>query len=689
MALAVFSACQNPSGDVFSSSLMAEGEAAVDVSDYAGARRIEALGKQQSADSVEWYAFEVLAAKRHFMAMQTDSFCRSIDLLRRFVAKSDGHDDPRVVRLAIECEMQQGVFENKMAGRMDSALLHYQRADALISSQMDDIDKSDRLFARSSSAKSQLASRLIVNLMNTADAHKQGGHYDESIDNYLKALSTADEYGQSDRLQVPVNLGIAAAYTAMGNFEESRRWWEKAGRMRSEMTRFDQFNYLNNRGSDYFLQRDYDASLRLFLELDSLLAAHPDMHFERMFCHINLSDVYIHLGKCDLARPLLDEVEPFFRSEDQMIPLYYAGTQRIELALCDNDLAQAKAVSDASQTPSWMIPEQLLLRLEVLLKLYERRGDWKDYSMALRQYGQLSDSIADQKTQLRISSAIKTYEHEREMLVKQQQLEEKDFAIILSTVLFAAALVVIMLLVWLILQSRRTRRLKEMAMQSRLTSLRMASVRNRITPHFICNALANEMNSQSAGNEARLDTLVELLHRGMEMTGTAENTLAEELEFVSYYCSIESRTVGPDFRFVTDMAPDVDANRVYLPAMTIQIIVENSIRHGLKPKPVYEGSLRTVCVSARQAEGGTLIEVTDNGVGFSPDTLNRRHTGLAVITQTIEMLNVQQQNLTGTPLDASGQISLSYGNIGSDDAPQGARSTLFLPHNFCYTLRNQ
>ena len=62
---------------------------------------------------------------------------------------------------------------------------------------------------------------------------------------------------------------------------------------------------------------------------------------------------------------------------------------------------------------------------------------------------------------------------------------------------------------------------------------------------------------------------MQLLHRGVELTGAEQTSLADELRFIAFYCNIESRSVGPDFCYQTQIAPNVDTELVMLPSMSV------------------------------------------------------------------------------------------------------------------------
>lgn len=635
------------------------------------ARQLIAQAKRQAEDSTQYYQYVALEAKMHFGNMQPDSFVACNRLLHSYLQRQlvkGKHNNDATRMLQIEDELQQGVYESKMTGRAAEALSHYHRALTL--SRQRGCDDS----------------KILLILTNIADANKMLGRYDQSVRYYRMALLLGDSTGMSNDTRINIDVGIASAYTAMGSFAKSQAWWEKAAKELPQMGPADRFSYYNNRGNDLFLQGRYAESLQYFLTVDSITGSQPGHQWEHMFGRVNLSDVYIKLQQPQKARQLIAETQPYFTQQQIPIVLYYLDTQRIELAMNDGQLAEAQRLARESGMPEWVIPEQKLLRQKVLLELHEKTGNWFDYAQTLKDYNQLHDSIASDKHKMQFSEALMHYEHDRQMLVKQRELEEMNlsFRWALALLVFAAAMIALLLVINV--YKRRERKLKEQAMRNRITGLRMEAVRNRITPHFISNALTAEMVAQMDGNEVDLDPLVQLLHRGIEMTGTETTTLADELEFIEFYCGIESRSVGPDFRYQAQIAPDVDPQRVQLPAMALQILVENALKHGLKAKQPQPGKQRTVTVSATRKEQGTLIEVTDNGVGLPEDRHNKDHTGLKVVRQTMALLNEQQAERLKHPTEEQ-LMAFSLDNCQHPDGDSGCRATLYLPQDYAYALQ--
>jgi two-component system LytT family sensor kinase len=94
--------------------------------------------------------------------------------------------------------------------------------------------------------------------------------------------------------------------------------------------------------------------------------------------------------------------------------------------------------------------------------------------------------------------------------------------------------------------------------------------------------------------------------------------LREELSFVDDYLDIEVARSGSD-KLAIFKEIDEDTLEAFVPAMLLQPIVENSIKHGLAPK-VEGGEIRIRTVLE---QGHLVIEVRDNGIGMSEGRLAR------------------------------------------------------------------
>lgn len=211
-----------------------------------------------------------------------------------------------------------------------------------------------------------------------------------------------------------------------------------------------------------------------------------------------------------------------------------------------------------------------------------------------------------------------------------------------NTILIGLGSVFILIALSVILFLMNLRKRHEIEYQqqlSRIHLLRLQNIRNRISPHFIFNVLNREISS-GIGKTKRQEMagLVDFLRRSLEITEQISVTLAEELDFVRNYLKIEQAGLGDDFHVEWNIPDMTDLNRWKIPAMIIQIPVENALKHALRPK---EGQ-KQLTITVFEQGNFLNIEILDNGDGYHPENIVTTHgtgTGLKVLYQTVQMLN--------------------------------------------------
>ena len=173
----------------------------------------------------------------------------------------------------------------------------------------------------------------------------------------------------------------------------------------------------------------------------------------------------------------------------------------------------------------------------------------------------------------------------------------------------------------------RERRAAEL--EARLTSAKLQALRMQINPHFLFNTLNSiavlvYVNPRAA--DEMLGDLSELLRRSLDSMEEQEIPLAQELEFIGAYMSIEQKRFGERLR-VEQSVPD-ELMKALVPALMLQPLVENAIRHGIEPRR----GPGLVSIEAKQEAKHLHLIVRDNGRGLppgDPDNSGRRGIGLA------------------------------------------------------------
>jgi two-component system sensor histidine kinase LytS len=103
------------------------------------------------------------------------------------------------------------------------------------------------------------------------------------------------------------------------------------------------------------------------------------------------------------------------------------------------------------------------------------------------------------------------------------------------------------------------------------------------------------------------------LRQNLTATTVSVTTLEQELRHVKAYLSIEETRFIDRLEVIYDI--DEDALLEKIPPLTLQPIVENAVKHGIKDKE--QDCLITITIQKRDAM--TMVKVEDNGQGMSKE----------------------------------------------------------------------
>ena len=149
-----------------------------------------------------------------------------------------------------------------------------------------------------------------------------------------------------------------------------------------------------------------------------------------------------------------------------------------------------------------------------------------------------------------------------------------------------------------------------------LMQARVDALISQINPHFLFNTLNTVSSLIRFDPDTARNVLLKLsniLRRRLRVQAHFL-PLQQELEFIDDYLAIEVVRFGSDkLRVCKQIDPETFG--MTIPSMILQPMVENSIRHGIGPK--VEGGTITLRTSRR--DGRLVIEVSDDGVGISPE----------------------------------------------------------------------
>ena len=179
--------------------------------------------------------------------------------------------------------------------------------------------------------------------------------------------------------------------------------------------------------------------------------------------------------------------------------------------------------------------------------------------------------------------------------------------------------------------ARRMREAERHANDARLKLLE-----TQLEPHMMFNTLANLralIGVDPARAQAMLDHMIAYLRATLDASRTTTHPLRTEFDRVQDYLELMAIRMGPRLAYSLELPKDL--GELPVPALLLQPLVENSIKHGLEPK--VEGGRIDVC--ARREGPQVVIEVRDSGVGANGHGSGGEGFGLVQIRERLASLH--------------------------------------------------
>lgn len=604
-------------------------------------------GMKSAQDSLAYYEYYIRKAKVYELSTTPDS---SVPIVANTIAFANRQpSSPRRNSLLAFAYNLKAVGLHNFRQNPDEVIRLYKEATVLLAN---------------SDAKDQLP-KVCANL---GDAYIFKSQLPEAAAWYRRALFLVDSLKLPSQENITLYLGLATIYLQLNDFDTSLKYYQQTEKYFSLMSVNMQAYYLNNYGNYYYYTGDYKASLQKFLTLKAFLEKHHKTEtFDMYLCKLNLADVYLNLGDVVRSEKCLEEIEPWFVKNGNDVAIYYVNSIRIGQAVKRGNMAKVKDILQHEKKLDNMEFNLRQIRNRYLRKYYESIGDYRGAYENLRSDAQMDDSLAHNRLNMRASEIMNRFVQDTIRLHHRLEMEHKN-AVVQSanTITVAAVLLVVVIILMFALLFMRSR--KQYAQDKmRIMQLRLASVRNRISPHFVFNVLNGKILKSNEQDANELLDLTKLIRANLDLSCRLDVTLREELDFVERYVHVEKQMVGDDFEFRIDQAKAVDADRVRIPSMFVQILVENAFVHGLKG---WDGH-KSIHIEIDKKEKATSIKVKDNGPGFDIRSVGKKRTGLSVITQTIAIVNERNKS----------KMTFSLSNEQKCGKNVGCVATIVIPDN--------
>ena len=179
----------------------------------------------------------------------------------------------------------------------------------------------------------------------------------------------------------------------------------------------------------------------------------------------------------------------------------------------------------------------------------------------------------------------------------------------------------------------------EESLKRQLAEAQLKTMQAQVEPHFLFNTLASvdyliETAPSTASKMQK--SLIQYLRAALPQMREGSTTLGKEVQLCRSYLEILKFRMEDRLQYSVIVPQGLSSAQ--FPPMMLQSLVENSIRHGLEPKP--EGGSLTI--SADISNGRLRVMVADSGLGFaaagSTSTNGGTGVGLANVRERLAAL---------------------------------------------------
>ena len=166
------------------------------------------------------------------------------------------------------------------------------------------------------------------------------------------------------------------------------------------------------------------------------------------------------------------------------------------------------------------------------------------------------------------------------------------------------------------------------AQEKELADARISVMLSQIQPHFLYNALLviqDLCHDKAPEAEQATVEFSKFLRCNLDsLKAKKPIPFLQELNHTKNYLALEKKRFGDRL----NVEWDIQTTDFYVPALTLQPIVENAVRYGVTKRP----GGGNVKIRALETDREYIVSVVDDGVGYDTDTLSddgRTHVGIS------------------------------------------------------------
>jgi len=394
------------------------------------------------------------------------------------------------------------------------------------------------------------------------------------------------------------------------------------------------------------------------------------------------------MEQIDSARYYLNQAMHYYQQSVEQAFEYpalefYLDGLLAQLALQENRLNDAQQLLAKPFDPTIVEPSVIYLHHLYLEEMYAKKNDYKNAYHYRRKADAYNDSLRNIKVRNNTAEMEMRFRQDTTLLRKDLRIATAEgrasqwqniaLIILLVFVIFVATVATF------IRYARRKREEEYRKQVATVTGLRMEIVRNRVSPHFVFNALNAIMPSLSQHKELEqpFALLIQMLRNNLIASEQIATPLNDEIALVKNFLQLEMlgnrRKIDVNWQIADDVPTDV-----HIPSMSIQIPVENALKYAFNNVNAHLPACININI-VRKADVISIV-IDDNGEGYNPGSgaFSERGTGsgLKMLHRTVELLNMRNNN----------QMTFAIENKKTTGNGNGTRTTLITPLEYQYSL---
>ncbi|MGZ9060060.1 MAG: sensor histidine kinase, partial [Burkholderiaceae bacterium] len=213
----------------------------------------------------------------------------------------------------------------------------------------------------------------------------------------------------------------------------------------------------------------------------------------------------------------------------------------------------------------------------------------------------------------------------------------------------------------------------EESLKRQLAEAQLKTMQAQVEPHFLFNTLASVdylIETEPSTASKMQKSLIQYLRAALPQMREGSTTLGKEVQLCRSYLEILKFRMEDRLQYSVIVPQGLGSAQ--FPPMMLQSLVENSIKHGLEPKP--EGGSLTI--SADISNGRLRVTVADSGLGFAAAGAMGTSGGSGV-----GLANVRER------------LAALYGGVAKlsieANSPSGTIVTIEVPYTFEVDARSE